>query len=427
MINEMHFVETISEFKHLLSTLDSTEQFFFHLFVEDQETHPSEVKPLILLIKNINNNDTFAVSFSHPDVVNIDTRVLEKIAKSSCRKIIVNKKDTNHIVSFENAVDISLHAYYRNKSKIQIDLPRCKSNKSIPIMMILKKFNDTFESIVNVLNTYEPPTDKFINDLSEVLCEMEKSKIFSEKNNRLLNTQYNLFTPTSRPSNRYNNINFLALNKKEGERNDYVSRYGDAGAMAMIDYESYHLRLFANHVGYNLPNESLHTYLGKLYHGKDELTEDEYDLSKKITFNLMYGGITQDIIDNVPFMKSIHDYIMEVKDFYQKNNFVETWIYKRRIYSDVFDDTPNPYKVFNYLLQSAETERNCKVLKNILQFIDGKPINLPLYTYDAFLFDLHKCEFNSIKDIIKIMNPDGQFPLKLYVGRTYGDLAEIHV
>jgi DNA polymerase I-like protein with 3'-5' exonuclease and polymerase domains len=141
----------------------------------------------------------------------------------------------------------------------------------------------------------------------------------------------------------------------------------------------------------------------------------------------MYGGITQDIIDNVPFMKSIHDYIMEVKDFYQKNNFVETWIYKRRIYSDVFEDKPNPYKVFNYLLQSAETERNCKVLKNILQFINGKQINLSLYTYDAFLFDLHKCEFNSIKDIIKIMNPDDQFPLKLYAGGSYGDLAEIHV
>ena len=359
--------------------------------------------------------------------MNVDSRVLKKIAESSCKKLIINKKDTNHIVSFENSIDISLHVYYRNKSKIEIDLPRCKSNKSIPIMMILKKFNDTFKSIVKALDTFESPTDKLINDLSEVLCGMEKSKIFSEKNNNLLNTQYNLYTPTTRPSNRYNNINFLALNKKEGDRNDYVSRYGSDGAIAMIDYESYHLRLFANHIKYDLPNDSLHTYLGKLYHGKEELTEDEYELSKKITFNLMYGGITQDVIDNVPFMKAIHDYIMKVKDFYEKNNYVETWIYKRRIYSDIFEDTPTPYKVFNYLLQSAETERNCIVLKNILKFIDDKKIKLPLYTYDAFLFDIHKTEFQSIKEIIKIMNPTNQFPLKLYVGRSYGDLVEIHV
>ena len=73
-----------------------------------------------------------------------------------------------------------------------------------------------------------------------------------------LNTQYNLYTPTTRPSNRYNNINFLALNKKDGDRNDYVSRYGSEGAIAMIDYESYHLRLFANHINYDLPNDSLH-------------------------------------------------------------------------------------------------------------------------------------------------------------------------
>ena len=128
-----------------------------------------------------------------------------------------------------------------------------------------------------------------------------------------------------------------------------------------------------------------YTYLGRLYHDKHDLSEEEYELSKKITFNLMYGGITQDVIDNVPFMKSIHDYIMKVRDFYEKNNYVETWIYKRRIYSDVFEDKPNPYKVFNYLLQSAETERNCKILKHILQFIDGKQIKLPLYTYDAFV------------------------------------------
>ena len=34
-------------------------------------------------------------------------------------------------------------------------------------------------------------------------------------------------------------------------------------------------------------------------------TEEEYDLSKKITFNLIYGGFDQDIKDNVPFMNEI--------------------------------------------------------------------------------------------------------------------------
>jgi hypothetical protein len=83
--------------------------------------------------------------------------------------------------------------------------------------------------------------------------------------------------------------------------------------------------------------------------------------------------------------------------------------------------------VFNYLLQAAETERNCRVLSNILSYINDTQIKLPLYTYDAFLFDMHKSEFDKIKDIINIMNTDKQFPVKLYVGSSYNDLSEIQV
>lgn len=423
----MQFIETSEQIVHAIEILDTNDVFVFHLFTENQHTHPIESKPMLLMIRNIRTHEKFAISFSHPDCIATSTHWLSKIGNTSCKKLIIDKKNTNHIFSFKNSVDISLHTYFRNKNKIDIELPKCISCKSIPIMRLLKIFNDTSEKIISNIHLYESHTDNLINDLSSVLSRLETSKIFSLKENKLLHTQYNMFTPTSRPSNRYNNINFLALNKKNGGRNDYTSRYGSEGAMAMIDYESYHLRLFANHIQYKLPKDSLHTYLGKLYHNKETLTEEEYELSKKITFNLIFGGITQDIIDNVPFMKAIHEYVMNVKTLYEKHSYVETWIYKRRIYSDVFESSPSPYKVFNYLLQAAETERNCKILGNVLEFIENKQIKLPLYTYDAFLFDLHKSEFKNIKEIINIMNHDGEFPLKLYVGGNYGDLVEINV
>ena len=50
-----------------------------------------------------------------------------------------------------------------------------------------------------------------------------------------------------------------------------------------------------------------------MYHGKDELTEEEYDLSKKITFNLIYGGITDDVRDNVPFMARIEEFVDDME------------------------------------------------------------------------------------------------------------------
>ena len=57
----------------------------------------------------------------------------------------------------------------------------------------------------------------------------------------------------------------------------------------MVDYESYHLRLFADHINFELPKSSLHEYLGKLYHDKEELTEEEYDLSKKLHLTFVCG------------------------------------------------------------------------------------------------------------------------------------------
>jgi hypothetical protein len=421
----MQFIETPNQYEQLECALNSDESFFVHLFVENLTSHPIDSTPMLLMLKNVRTHNSYAVSFSHPDCINISSKILLKIAKSKCRKLILNKKDVSHIVEFNNSIDIALHTYYRNKTKVDIEVPRCKSIKSVPIMSLLKVFNDTFETLN--LNLHDEQTNNLINDLSGVLGKLETSRIFSKTQNKLIFTQYNMFTPTTRPSNRYNNINFLALNKKQGDRSDYVSRYGNDGAMVMVDYESYHLRLFANHINYKLPHDSLHTYLGKLYHGKKTLTDEEYELSKKITFNLIFGGITKDIIDNVPFMRAIHEYVMEVKKFYEKNRYVETWIYNRKIHCDIFESKPNEYKVFNYLLQAAETERNCRVLSNILSYINDTQIKLPLYTYDAFLFDMHKSEFDKIKDIINIMDTDKQFPVKLYVGSSYNDLSEIHV
>ena len=38
-------------------------------------------------------------------------------------------------------------------------------------------------------------------------------------------TQYNPYTSTGRPSNRYNGINYAALNKEDGTRDRFVSRF----------------------------------------------------------------------------------------------------------------------------------------------------------------------------------------------------------
>ena len=193
-------------------------------------------------------------------------------------------------------------SYLTSKSTIEREYKesRIKDYRSVSCDVIAKAFKKMCES-VNI-NEYETNLLKYEEDFSEALYGIEKHGLnvtdfkLGESNlvdnNNLVYSQYNMMTPTGRPSNAFGNVNFAALNKKTGQRDCFTSRFGNDGLLIMVDYESYHLRLLANFLEYDLPKTSLHEYLGKYYHGKDTLTEEEYELSKKITFNLIYGGIS---------------------------------------------------------------------------------------------------------------------------------------
>ena len=102
---------------------------------------------------------------------------------------------------------------------------------------------------------------------------------------RLYN-HYNLYTSTGRPSNKHGGVNYAALNKEDGSRESFVSRF-EQGMLLEFDYDAYHVRLIADIIDYNLPNGSIHEYFGKQYFGNDKLTKDQYEESKKITFRLL--------------------------------------------------------------------------------------------------------------------------------------------
>ena len=49
---------------------------------------------------------------------------------------------------------------------------------------------------------------------------------------------------------------------------------------------------------------------------------------------------------------------------FQTNNFVESYIYNRKIYRKNLQDM-NPNKLFNYMIQLMETENNIKILNKL--------------------------------------------------------------
>lgn len=238
-------------------------------------------------------------------------------------------------------------------------------------------------------------------------------------NNNTIYSEYNPYTSTGRPSNKYGGINFAAINKNDGTRRAFTSRYGDDGLLIQFDYEAFHLRLVGAQINYNLPTSSVHTYLAQQYYGKQEVTPDEYEQSKARTFALMYG-MNEDF-GGVEFFHNVRKYSEQLWDFYKVMGFIKTNSGKR-----IVVDEPSPNKVFNYSVQWLETEEALSKVSMVCQLLEGKLTKPILYTYDALLLDLHRSE-TAMLPRIKSLLEEGGYPTRMYKGRNYDELEMIKI
>jgi hypothetical protein len=222
-----------------------------------------------------------------------------------------------------------------------------------------------------------------------------------------LYTQYNLYTTTSRPSNTFNNINFAALNKDNGERKCYKPEFDK---FVELDFQGYHPRLIGELIKFELPKEqNTYEYLGELLN----VSQQE---AKELTFKQLYGGVWSEY-KNQPFFKQVDMFIDSLWDTYQYSNSYST-MNKVFIRGDE-DITRN--KLFNYIVQSTETYTNVELLELVLKYLENKKTKLVLYTYDAFLFDYCAEDGNIFADIAHIL----QYPITIKQGNTYHGLTKI--
>ena len=213
-------------------------------------------------------------------------------------------------------------------------------------------------------------------------------------------------------------MNFFILNKKDGSRKKFISRYGKEGMLVEMDYDAYHLRLIGEVVDYQFPKGSVHNHMAKLY-GVD------YDEAKGLSFQYLYGHIPDDVIKTNPFFAKVQTYIDEVWNQYKSNNFIESDIYSKRIYRKNLSDM-NKNKVFNYLIQLMETENNMKILTELLPEISGYKSKLVLYSYDSFLFDFYLPDgLDFLQKVKGIIEQNDKFPVKVGKGWNYHEMEDI--
>jgi len=235
-------------------------------------------------------------------------------------------------------------------------------------------------------------------------------------------SRYNYHTTTGRPSNAYGGFNYAAMNKEDGTRAAFISRHS-AGALVEMDFDSYHVRLIAKLIGYDLPDTSIHDYLGQFYFGVDKLTEEQRSESKSITFRLLYGGIDKEFL-TIPFFQQVHDFVFKLWATWKRSGCIKTPIIGRSICKDQVTNMTS-YKLFNYYLQATETEVSVKKLAELQRYLQDYETCIILYTYDSVLFDVPLSEAKGLLPEIKMLLETGNFPVKCKVGDIYDKMSNI--
>ncbi len=303
------------------------------------------------------------------------------------------------------------HNYFYNKY--------WKLNNVNDIVPILKhveycsKLKDITLSIIN--NKELPGFTQYNKQVIPAFRSIEKSGLATYTGVEY--TKYNLWSITGRPSNAFGGINYAALNKEDGTREKYISRF-DKGKLVEFDFDAYHLRLIAKMVDYEFPNGSIHTYLGQYYFDKTIITKDEYNESKAVTFKILYGGVPKEF-ENIPFFNKVKQFIFEYWDIYKRKGYVETPIFKRKVHAENLKTRDiKPQTLFNYMIQGMETEQNVIIIESIQNMLKDYQSKLVLYTYDALLFDIHPNETHILKDIKDNMI----YPTKCKTGHNYNKM-----
>ena len=441
-------VEKEKDFEILQKVLKTNDSLWIPMY-SDPYCHFMNNSISFIYIYCIDNKNHYIVPFRHKDCFNIDIERLNDL--TSERDIYVLAKKRFSQFSSIKCYDADMVSWWQNHRMLPLDESNTSAHDAwnrwwhnetnthdwLPITKHIERCDEmktkfiefymTFDK-TNAFEEYEQlVTDNFAcierNGLQVDYNKfVEHFKANGIDKNRAF-TEYNIWTTTGRPSNKFGGVNYAALPKESGCRESFVSRW-NKGMLLEMDFDAYHPRLIADIIGYDLPDGSVHEYFGCQYFGKESLSEEEYDQSKKITFRLLYGGIDDDFA-TIPFFKKTRSFIRTLWSNFKENGFVATPLMKRPLYKNCLHEM-NPNKLFNYLLQASETEYNLHVLNNVNDLLSEYNTNIILYTYDSLLFDYDMSDgkelLNKLKDV---MNQAGRFPVKIKAGVNYHAMTDM--
>ena len=417
-------VENKKQLKEFLKYYKSEDSIILPISC-DNSKHTANTKLSLLYVQLLSGNE-FILPFNHSETINIELPNLE----SDTKKYTYDRKKLNHFIKLDNVIDVNLIHYMATNVPLSIEeidtnahnffnmryYKKENINTIIPVLKHLEKCRKISQLLKDTIIKHNQTVNmSYNNEVLDNLTYIESNGL--QTTTELVYSEYNVFTSTGRPSNRFGGTNFAALNKTDGSRKPYVSRFKN-GVLVEMDFDAYHLRLIADKVDYEFPEGSVHEYMAKFY-GCD------YEEAKRKSFHYLYGGIPIEIVQLNPFFSKVYDFVNDLWKVYNSKEFIISDIYNRRIYKNNLSDM-NPNKLFNYTIQLMETENNMKVLSKLIPEIKGDRSKLVLYSYDSFLFDFNmENGLEYLEKVKNLLEQNGKFPVKVSWGLNYHEMTDI--
>lgn len=437
----------IVEVKEQLQRLHPQEECYINVIPLSNNYHPilSEVS-LIYYKPRFTKGIIFPIN--HSEGFSLELQLVKDFILKHKEIKVLNKKQTAHLLGeeflSEKVFDINLLSLSESQSPPYIqDLEtnlhthfyqKYGDWKNVNSLIPIPKHYETQEKIYQSIEKWilkVPEINFYQNEYVKVFYDIEKQGIaldlpvftenfnikqpqFNVKDNKIY-TQYNLYNFTSRPTNSFNGINFAALNKDNGSRASFIPQND---MLFEFDYEAYHPRILAKLIGYEFEEASVHTHLGKMYFKTYNLTEQQYQQSKELTFKQLYGGVFEQYKD-IPFFAMVKKYTDKILEEYKWYDRLDL-IGGRSIFNI---ENPTPQKLLNYLIQSGETFYNVSSIFLLQKYLATKKSNIILYTYDSVLIDYNREDGKeTLKDIKHMLESSFGFKVKVKYGTDYNNL-----
>ena len=381
---------------------------FIEVIPYNDTIHPVLNHVSLVYIRPIEASKGFMVCITHSESLNtLNMRINDLLNKFDilyCR----DKKEILHYFPNKTLYDITPppHTYIRPTTQTHdLYYRQHKDNPELNLIIPIVKHYELCETIFGDLkaniNIEKTKHNEFFNSrVSVVFNAIERSGIrihnetFSEYfhavDGEYVHTQFNLKTTTTRPSNKFKNVNYAALNKENGCRKSFIPRNSK---FVEIDISAYHPSLAARLIDYSFTTSDIHAHFATLYNV-------DYKKSKELTFKQLYGGVFKDY-KHLEFFRKIEKYVGELWDKFQSDGFVECKISGYRYKKENLDNM-NPQKLFNYILQNLETSTNVLILWDMLRILRKYKTKLILYTYDSFLLDIDENEAGVLEEVREI-------------------------